>query len=48
MAKDKKEEAPSVKTKTFKLRKPFNGKAIGDSVELGPRGEQFYKSNNTI
>lgn len=38
----------SIKTKDFILKKPLNGKKIGDKIKLGPKGEIFYKRLNTI
>lgn len=48
--KDKKEEVkkPSVKTKKFPLKREYDGKTIGDSIEVGPKGERDLKSKNII
>lgn len=49
-AKEVQKEQPKAKisTKEFTLKKPLNGKAIGEKVRLGAKGEKFYKRNKTI
>lgn len=40
---------PAVKLKTFTLKQNHFGlKAGKDTLTLGPKGEQFYKSKNLI
>lgn len=41
-------ERPQVKTRRFLLKQDLNGKKAGDSIEVGPVGEAFYKSKNII
>lgn len=50
MAKNDKtaEKKPEVKTKEFTLKKPHNGKSVGEKVKFGPKAEEFYKFNGTI
>lgn len=39
----------SIKTKKFPLKQDYNGKkAKVDFLEVGPKGEEFYKSKNII
>lgn len=39
---------PSIKTKEFTLKKSINGKAVGSKIQVGPKGEKFYKRLNII
>lgn len=53
MAKSKKTEEPkkeqkSIKTKKFTLKREFQGKAPGDTIEVGKKGERILKSKNII
>lgn len=55
MAKSKKREdeavevqKPSIKTKEFKLKRAYQGKDVGASIAVGPRGEKLLKSQNII
>lgn len=39
---------PSIKTKEFKLKRAYQGKTIGESIKVGPKGEKLLKSQNII
>ncbi|WP_424493892.1 hypothetical protein [Salinimicrobium sp. GXAS 041] len=45
---EKSESKPSIKTKEFPLKKPYNGKEIGEKVKLGPEAERFFQFKNRI